>query len=216
MKGFVRSAALLVAAGTAAAAMAERINLDFGNAFATPANTYGAAANQPGTWNQIAAQNTPNVLGINGVATDVSVAYNLAPVNFSFNNAGTAGDDQALLDDLWDLGTTGPDTITITGLDAGNYTIYTYAWAPDSAAFVTGVAVNGLNQQNVGGAWGGALQQGITHAVHNVAHAGGALTINLTPLNGGFGSLNGIQIVPEPASLSLLGLGAMGLIRRRR
>ena len=210
---------VLAAAALALPAFAQPIYVDFGNAFGVPvtANGFHAAApnlGAPATWNNFSVAPTNAALvNINGsAAAPVTITATGANFNFSFNNAASTGDDQALMDDLID----GPTAITFNNLAAGNYQIYTYASAPDSAGFLTNVSIGG-NNQVVGGAWvGPPLQyaQGITHALHNVNHPGGALTVNLSTA-AGFASVNGIQIVPEPATLSLLGLAGLAFIRRR-
>ena len=53
-----------------------------------------------------------------------------------------------------------------------------------------------------------------------VPSAAGELTLSLARSAGDFGYIGGLQItsnvVPEPASLGLLGLGGLALLRRRR
>jgi hypothetical protein len=177
-------------------------NIDFGSAFGAPAPTYGAAAGMPGIWQQIPSVGVDAIVlnDRSGNATLVTITFASGNADFSFNNPGTFGNDQALLDDALDLGPPGSiDVITISHLPAGEYRVTTYAWAPDSASFITTVAVDFADQgpQAVGGAWPGALQAGVTHAVHTVTvdDPGGELTITTTA-GPGSATLNAIQIEP--------------------
>jgi hypothetical protein len=154
-----------------------------------------------------------------GGATGVST-FNTGVGFFNFDNPGTTGDDQALYDDLIDVGGVGSNVlITVNGLAPTTYNIFTYAFAPDSDTFRTDVSVNGLPIQSIGGLWPGTSTLGTTFAMHTVTlGAGESLLISATT-NTGFGSVNGIQIVPipEPTSLALLGIPALvGMARRRK
>jgi hypothetical protein len=119
--------------------------------------------------------------------------------NFSFNNAGTSGDDEALMDDVQDIGSVAATTTwRFDNLAAGNYMVFTYAWAPDNAAFLTDVSVNGGPTTFVGGAWPSGYVFPTTHAIDSVAvAAGGSITIVLTTANS-FGSFNGVQLKHTP------------------
>ena len=178
-------------------ATAQRINIDGGVVgLGVPANTYGAAAAQPGEWNEIpfTAAAAP-LVDIAGAMTSVTVTDSSLG-NFTNNNVGTTGDDELLMDDVLD----GPGQLTISGLALGTYTVYTYAWAPDDPTFSTDVEV--LNSpdpiQTCGGMWPGMHQLGITHAVHSVTldAANPNLEIIRTVVSG-FASCNGVQIMPE-------------------
>ncbi len=184
------------------AAVAQDINIDVGlNAapFGLPASTFGAAAGQPGTWNAV----SPGPLGAQALV-DVSGAPTAASMqrltgsslNMSYDNVFVSGDDQLLLEDAQDIGMSpSGSTWSIDGLSAGHYTLYTYAWAPDSISHVT--TVNGMP---VGGAWPGGYVAGITHAVHSfVVVPGGSIVITLGT-TAGFGTFNGVQIVAEGTS----------------
>ena len=195
----------------ASSAFGQSHNIDFnvtvGAGAGVPAVTYGAAAAQPGTWQPIGAvgANVPVALsGLNGLPSGASFTSLTANPTFAFNNAGTAGDNELLLDDVLDLGGAGAtDTFTFTNLQNGTYDMYVYAWAPDSATFITTVN-HGGNPVPVGGAWGGGLQAGITHAVFSgVVVNAGTLSFT-TSTTSGFSSLNGIQLVliPSPGALA--------------
>jgi hypothetical protein len=186
-----------------ASVTAQSFNIDCGTGLGVPTSAYGAAAAQPGFWNQIAsvAGGAPITLNnLSGAATPVTITSATSNPSFSFNNPATTGDNQALMDDLLDLGGAGAmDTFTISGLMPGNYTVYTYAGAPDDGTFVTSVNVNGTGAQNVGGPWTAPFmfQQGVHYALHTVTISAGTITINTATVNG-FSSLNGIQIVFGP------------------
>ena len=209
---------------TTVAASAQSFNIDFGNTApgtGSPTNAFGAAAGQAGFWQTIASvtANVPIVMqDLSGAATAATIACNQTELSFGFDNPGTTGDTQLLMDDLLDMGGAGSsDVFTISGLQNGSYDVYTYAWAPDSATFLTNVSVNGVNQQVIGGAWPGGFQQGITHALHTAVQVvNGTMTIQ-TSTSSGFSSLNGLQLViPGPGALALLGVAGVVGSRRRR
>lgn len=224
MKRLLGSLTIVALSATAAHA---QMNVDFCNGSGNPAASYGAAPGQAGTWNLInGAVAGASVLGLNGVAMPgvtmtVAGTPGTATTCFNFNNAGTAGNDQALMDDLFDIGSTAGNlvTVTVNGLPAGAYSVYTYAWAPDSATLTTNVNVNATGIQTVGGAWGGTFALGVTHALHNIVIGPGqpiTIVTSTTGAAGNFASFNGFQIVPEPATMGLLALGGLLGMRRRR
>lgn len=219
----VTGIAVLALAGTTASA-SSLINIDLGTvsptAFGTPGAGYGAAAGQVGFWNNIGTMNAAQSFPLNdisGAPSGASISSLNTNFSFSFNNAGTSGDDQALMDDGLDLGGIGSlDTFTITGLAAGTYQVYVYAWAPDSATFVTSSIVNGSPAQTSGGAWPGGFAAGTTHNAFNVTLGAGQPLIINTSVTSGFGTLNGIQIIPTPGALAAFGLAGLAASRRRR
>jgi hypothetical protein len=190
---------LLAFLGSASAAFAQSFNVDVNAFVGTPPNTYGAAG-QVGTWNIVppTPASTP-LVDISGGATGVTLGMTGTGAAFNFDNVGTTGNDQLLMDDLSDHGSGALGaTWTFSGLAAGNYTLITYAWAPDSAAFRSRVTVAGSSSpfQDVGGAWPGGFATPTTHAVHNISvGAGGSIaaTIAIAP-GGGFASCNGFQL----------------------
>jgi len=188
----------LLFAATAATAGAQSFNIDFGALGTQPTPAYGAGAAQPGIWNEIPTAASQNLDNIAGAATAVNITVASAQ-NFSFDNAGTTGDDEALMDSFIDL----PTTVTVTGLAPGNYTVFTYAWAPDDPSYVTNVVVTGSPEplQPCGGPWPGVQQLGVTYTRHTLAvAAGGTLEVVFT-LGSGFVSCNGLQIVAGSATI---------------
>src|SRR5262245_17680935 len=193
--------ATVLALALGPAARAQAINIDVHDVFGTPASTFGAAAAQPGTWNNVPPTlGTTALVDIAGQATAVTINAAGMAAAYSHDNAGTSGDDQALMDDLSNPSPAGA-TWTIAGLAPGNYVLYTYGWAPDNVLFVSRITVTGSidGPQNVGGAWPNGYVQGVTHARHRVTVApGGTISMFITAAGGGsFGSLNGFQVVPD-------------------
>jgi hypothetical protein len=101
------------------------------------------------------------------------------------------------MDDYLDLHSH-PQTFTLSGLHAGAYTVFTYAWAPDDSAYYTYVDVNEQGGVPVGGDWPGHQQEGVTYARHSASLGEGQDLVVYTfgPLHG---TLNGIQIVQGAA-----------------
>ena len=211
-----RILALSFAAVLASVASAQSFNIDFddgaGVGTGVPANTFGGAG-LAGTWNAVNGAITSGFLmDILGNNTTVTVTSTVGV--FEFNNAGTTGDDELLMDDYLDAG---ESDVVVNGLADGVYNVIVYAWAPDDPSFISGVTIGG-NTQNVGGAWSGSYVAGTTHSLHtNVNVTGGTLTVDMSVVSG-FSTVNGMQIeaVPEPATFVALGAGALLLLARRR
>lgn len=224
------------AVAISASATAQSINIDAniatGAGSGVPSNTFGAAAGAAGvgTWNGLTSlsANIPSaaLLGLNGAATGATVTsnINIGPgFGSTTNGLGVINDAQLLLADIWDPGAA-TLTLTFNGLQNGPYDVYTYAMAPDGAAFRSNVNVNGPagaanpGNQVVGGAYTGAFVLGVTHSLHSgVQVTNGTLSISVNT-NTTFASLAGLQLVlvPGPGALALFGLAGLVGSRRRR
>jgi len=188
---------------------AASMNVDIGPAtFGTPSNTYGAAAAAPGFWNDRSPTVSSSLLNdLSGAPCQAQLTRTGTTLaDFSFDNALTSGDDQALMDDAQDCGGVGGTTTwTFSNLFGGNYTVYTYAWAPDSATFVSSVTVAGSADpaQSVGGTWPGTHVLGTTYARHAVTGVPslGSIAITVSTVSG-FATLNGFQIIRAGSSFT--------------
>ncbi len=231
----------IVASG--ACALAQGFNVDVNAIAGTPPATYSAAAGQSGVWNAVPATLPLGPLTLNGLSgapSGVTLRFAAGPNGYNglgaynWNNPNTSGGDQNLMDDVLDVGggfgggIQSGVLVTLSGLAAGNYDVYTYCFAPDNYLPGNGgfpwntlVSVSGSSsaQQTVGALdWGGAFVLGETYAKHSVVLAAGAdLTILLENdiSNLGFGSLNGLQIVPTvpaPQSYCTAGTSSNGCV----
>jgi hypothetical protein len=189
-----------------AAAAGQSFNIDIddaaGTAAGVPSTAFGAAANQPGTWNSAPAGAAAplTLVDLAGAATTVTLTRSGVPAAYSFNNPSTSGDFEKLMDDI-DCPLS-PFTYTFAGLVPGSYRVYTYAFEPcGNLTYLTNVAVSGAVEgtQTVGGLITGpnVFLQPITHAVHNViVGAAGSITITTTLAPASpFISINGFQLV---------------------
>ncbi len=213
MSSLARCAALAASILIAPHALAQGINLDFegsptgGPGVGIPANTFGAAANQPGQWNRVFTSPNPIPLnGLDGNASGVSMNRSGQLVHAQFDNANTSGEFQFLFDDFWDLA--GLHTISFTGLDPGWYEVYTYAIDPSQSFDDVRVTVNGampLAQQHGGGAMPvNSFSLNTTHTIHRVlVPAAGILTMTVGPFGGADdGGVGGMQLKPvDPCPL---------------
>jgi hypothetical protein len=185
---------LAAVATLCAVGFGQKINMDIGTFNAQPSVAYGAAPAQAGTWNHLTSGAAMALVNTAGAATTASVSSNGVNWAFGFNNTGTSGDDELLLD----AGHDGASNYNFTGLQNGEYDVYTYAWAPDNrTGYKTNVSVTGSPdpQQVVGGAWTGTHAQGVTYAKHHVTVSAGTIDVICT-VNTSFATVNGIQIVP--------------------
>ena len=216
----VQRFALAVVVGVVMPAFGQSFNVDVGDPlpFGVPSDLYAAGAGQSGTWNAVSSGAFGFPLSdLSGAATGVTLTNIGGLGNFSDDNGGTSGDDEALMDDLQNVGGGGAlATWTFSGLADGSYTVYTYAWAPDTAAFVSEVTVPGSPDppQLIGGDWPGGQVQGTTYALHTVDVAGGSLAV-MVRTSKGFGSVNGFQLVSgagEPCPWDLDGSGTVNIL----
>ncbi len=197
----VQRFALAVVVGVVTPALGQSFNVDVGDPdslYGVPADLYAAGAGQAGFWNAVnsGAFGFP-LSDLSGAATGVTLTNIGGLGNLDFNNGGTSGDDQALMDDFQNVGSVGAlATWTFSGLANGSYTVYTYAWAPDNDAFVSEVTVPGSPDppQLIGGGWPGGQSQGITYALHTVDVVGGSLAVMVEAIEV-FGTVNGFQLV---------------------
>jgi len=197
---------LLLAGLAAVPASAQSLNIDVGPTAGTnPTPAYGAAAGQPGfwSWEQPIPGSIQPVTSLTGGATGVGLEITGGVGGMMFDNPGTVGGDQALMDDGLDLG--GAAAVvdwTFHGLAGDGYWVYTYAWAPDGAAFRTRVSVieaGGVDSfdpdQTVGRAWPGLQKYVETYALHFVVVPAGADLVVRTTTTLGFGRVQGFQLV---------------------
>lgn len=213
-----RGCAALAAAVVSCATSAQSFNIDCGVALGTPSTSFGGAAGQPGVWNQFAG-NTDEPLAlvdVSGGATGVTMALSLPAGPGFTDHPDVTGETGSLLEDYIDLRSISTQ-MTFSGLAAGEYLLYVYAWAPDSPFFSTSVWLDPEEAVVVGGDWPGELTAGVTHAAFQFEITGAEdLTVNMF----GFtkGTLNGVQIVqiPAPGSGALLALAGAASARRRR
>lgn len=198
----------------ASSALAQSMNIDVGNATATPASTYGAAAGSTGVWNTYTGGTLTNLADLSGFATGASMSGTSGGFLGGYNDPGTFGDDEALMDDS--LVIPFLETYTLSGLAAGTYSVFVYVWT--FSALSTQVTLNSQAPQIVGGAWPGGFVAGITHMVDSVTIAQGQdIVIDVHSVNGALGGFSGMQVVqvPGPSALALL-LACSATGRRRR
>ncbi len=192
----------------APALRAQNFNLDVGDnliLWPVPSSAYGAAAAQPGVWNDVHHPYTATLTEIGGALTAVGCTSTISS-SFNWPFGPLAGDDSAFMNDIQAISSTSGTAVwTFTGLSNGNYAVYTYAWAPDSPTGLTSVDVPGSSdaQQIVGGSWTGSPHVlGVTYALHHVAVTNGTLVVNCAGSGGSSGSVNGFQIVHEAGTFS--------------
>ncbi len=198
----------------AASATAQSLNIDVGNASPLPSSTYGGAAPSAGVWNSYIGGATGGLLNLAGAPTAVGIS-GTGGFLAGFNDPLTLGDDDALLDDY--LAIPFIETYTVSGLAAGAYNVYVTTWT--FGPLSTGIDVNGLGMQVIGGVWPGGFVPGSTHSVHSVTLGTSQnLVIDVFSVNGALGAISGIQIVqiPAPQSAGVLLVAALAATRRRR
>ena len=210
MNRLLTSFTLLAVTSGLSAAQQPSIYVDIGSVSGgagTPSSTFGAAASTGGFWNDLDLDFVAGPVLVNPPLNDIG--NNPTPVTLTWDGLGadplplffdepctTTLDDAALMDDCGYIG--GSSQFRFDGLPGGTYTVYTYAMAPDSPAFLTNVFVPGSADpaQDVGGDFCSGYLAGITHAEHTVTVGVGQPLIIDISVTASFDSLNGIQIFP--------------------
>lgn len=214
-------------------ASAQDLNIDFGLVFGAPSSAYGAASGQVGIWSLEdgdAASVSIDDLSGNPTSVTISIVPGSGSAgDFSFDNSATSGDDEALMDDFFDVGPEAfgaVSSMTFIGVAPGVYDLYTYAWAPDNSAYVTEIDVSESadGPQYCSGAWPGSHVEGTTFVRHTVTvPSSGIFEVVATSFStGSYGTINGFQLVGaggqaigtnycDPANLNSSGLpGVIG------
>ncbi len=109
-------------------AQAASFNIDFGNKEPSNNSAFGAAANQPGTWNNITTLGTTsNLIDVTGTSTTVSLNLIASDINGSGNTRGGDINITNLINDNFFVPFGGTWSLTLSGLSNGIYDIYYYA-----------------------------------------------------------------------------------------
>jgi len=181
---------------------AQSFNIDFepaSNPHGSLPATFGAAAQSPGTWNPISTLPASNLLSLGGAPTGVGIATSTHPASwylFSFD-AGATGDDQALLGDMY-ADDSDQFHMTATGLEPGEYDVYTYLVVPPFNACFIEVMGSPDGVQQVAGSWNGGYALGVNYARHHRAVADGTIDVRVQqtgPHGQALIGTSGIQIV---------------------
>jgi hypothetical protein len=204
LTGFAASVVLATSPAQAAS-----FNIDFGSYYGTTNNsTFGAAANQPGQWNNITALGTTSGLkDTSNVSTSVSL--NLVAGSRDISPAAPSSDLQRLVSDGFFSSAGNNWSVSLTGLDNGAYNVFYYG--PSHPNVTTGAfTINGTAVASITGDNTTSFVQGTNYGVlNNVSVSDGTLTLTSTDTTG-FRGLSGLQLVgsapaavPEP--LTILG-----------
>jgi hypothetical protein len=152
--------------------LGQSINIEVGPAGQTPTSSYGAAG-LPGVWNVM--NTTPhawtfNLLDVNGNVTAAQIKQYGGTELRVTDDAGTSGEDDALLDDCLVTYTPSLETCYfVYYLELGVYEVIVYAWMPnrpDVLSYTSSDEEPGYPHKFVGGAWPGQHQQGVTYSRH--------------------------------------------------
>ncbi len=184
------------------------------------------------TWNVLTVANTAtsgsmsSLVASDGTATTEAVSFTAAG-SYDSGFQQTSPNNN-LLDGF--IKSAGPSTVTLTGLTAGgSYDLYLYGQnggfnnngATFSISTGTGSPITGSNAVTANpSASSGTFQENANYVIFSAtANASGTLGVNwITTPGKSEGDFNGLQVistaaaVPEPASMGLLGAGALGLL----
>jgi len=214
--GFV----ILAAAGSL---VGQSLNVDInrttGSGNGVPSSSYGAAAGQPGVWNDVATgtSGTVTLVGLDGASSGVTLTRGGNGGGSSGSVSGASADYGKL---LWDyqygFQVGGLAQATLNGLDPGLYRLYVYAYLPGDKGFFVdsyGYTVYHTNYVSVempvatvgSGSTSGAVgpdvfQEGKTHVIVDLNVPAGAPDVVIHVFTDSSYSLsycafNGLQLV---------------------
>ena len=195
------------------------INIDFGLLGTGPASEY-AGAGSPGFWNvidQVSPSGVGQIRDTVGQLTPLTLTTTQTMVDVTPSAQPFSATDAPLLGDYL-VGGANTFTLTLSGLPEGVYSVVVYTTGRQDfpkPSTVTPFADPLLAETN-SGVYGGALQEGITHSVHEVSVPSTGLPLRISSSSDGF--INGLQIiaVPEPGAAVLIGAACLLALLRRR
>lgn len=204
-------------------ATAQSFNIDIGNT--APSSTYGGAG-LAGFWNVTSVTSVQTPVALNGLDGGAGTG-----VTLDFNSSSTAygglgnytGDDRNLMAD-WGIGSI---TFNFANLLNGNYNVILYASTYSSSggnSSGTRFTLGGNSILTTGGAWTGAHVEGQSFVKYsNVSVTDGTLSFLSESASSLLDGIAGFQLeytsaspVPEPVTMTLMGLGAIAAWRKRR
>jgi len=212
----VMAAAIAAAAmfsGIASTQAAVLINIDFGGQnLKTGAAVLGVSGD---TWNNGAGSNLVNSANV-GTTVDVTLS---ALVGFYGTSGGGAPTSDGL---MFDYANRNNDSFTVTLSDLAINTTYDIVAYGAGDSGTQGSLFAGALTGTTTGAQRTSYVSGVNY-VRGLATSNGSGVLTFTVSSNGstYSVLNGLQIqdapaIPEPASLGLLGMGALALLARRR
>jgi hypothetical protein len=194
------------------------LQVDLGTFFGPPSGSFGAAAGQRGSWNEVGFVSDPLVDSYSWPsAASVSVTA-LSDTGWTSSPSDDA--DLLLFDNIYSA-SGNPWQVEFSALAHGDSILYLYA--PGNPSVETGdMTVNGEAVEGIpGSSSSGTLVPGVSWTAVEVSIDDGTLTI--AGSGSSFSGLAGLQIVPEPSTplalasgLLLLGSFQRGRLRRGR
>ncbi len=195
----------------------------------TPSGAYGGAGLQPGFWTPVFYGEGQALRGLDGSTTSATVDV-FSPVTGGTRIAGTSADDNALMNDLvFEFNPVTSTPIFVRGLLPGKYRLVLYGWVRFDNRNEYSVrdpitAVPAFRTLQSGPTWPGKQTEGTTFFNYNFEITDQSQFLVVEALNHWEGetpktsAMNGFQIVPIPAPISvvpLLGLFGSAVHRRR-
>ncbi len=200
----------LVISGSASASL----YLDFGAINGTPASTYSASSGIAGTWNSVTTASPSGLVNADGSASSWTLTLG-GVTDYDLNFGSTVDDGNGgLLNDTFH-GTEW--TVTLSNLFNRDYEVYIYA--PSHSIVATGTYQfnnEGTTYANLLGRTDSVLENGVSYRSHTVTVTDGTLTITKKGGESPLFGLAGLQVIPEPAAIALIGLFGGGLLAVRR
>ena len=202
MRRSLRTTLIASLAFPALPALAQSINVDFGNSDSIPSYTY-AAVGSPGAWNAFSSLPTNQLfplVNLHGYTIPAQIYNNGATDLLTQSIPGATGGDAALMNDMI-LSYNNPvdACIWVQNLLAGTYSVIIYAMTPNDPSLMSRVRVDNATTgpTMVGGAWPGHHVEGITYATFSVTvPAGGTIALHSGLYGGNIQSgMNGFQLV---------------------
>lgn len=165
------------------------LNIDFGGASGEPSSAFGAAASQPGQWNEIGVGFS--VLdGLGGAPSNASILVDTSSTGSGGSSSGSEG--QLLSDYLFGSSNVGW-RVDIAGLAPGTYDVFLYG--PSNNTVGTGaMTIDDVVHPGLTGRSDSVLEQGVSWDVVRVALEDEALTLTGTGL---ITAIAGVQVVPS-------------------